>query len=205
MSRERTRAISDLSPLVDGYPAWMRGLPECRQVQGVAPERGRWVKILHSLRGIRGETTWREILASTDGAIDPRVVESDLEAMDSLIEMYPAKGVLGARGWQAFRVAVQGCGLDTSCFVWVEPYRMEPPQDSCWRGDLSDVPQVVHVPENYYGGGPHAVWATDGSWFVVSDVDLPYSIVSCSDGLCVRLLSDPVLEAVEVGGDVPLA
>lgn len=205
MSRQQLDATRDHSSLVGGYPGWMRGLPKCRQVRGIAPERGRWVKILHGLRGTHGETTWREVLVGTSASVGSRVVESDLRAMDESIERYPEKGTLGENAWAAVRTAVQGCGLDTRCFVWLEPYRMEPPQDSCWRADLADVPRVVNIRENYYGEGPHAVWAIDESWFVVSDVDLPYSIVACSVELCERLLSTPGLEALEVQGDDRLA
>lgn len=205
MSKDRMSATPDLAPLIGGYPAWMLGLPECRQVRGTTPERGRWVKILHGLRGTRGESTWGEVLRGRSGGVHSRVGELDLEVVDESIERYPEKGTLGENAWKAVRAAVQGCGLETRCFVWMEPYRMDPPHDACWRTSLAAVPEVVDIPENYYGGGPHAVWATDESWFVVSDVDLPFSIVACSVELCERLLSEPCLEALEVRGDDPLA
>lgn len=195
-----------LVPRLDGgYPRWMRGLAEPRMVRSSAPPLEKWVKILHCLRGVHGESAWRDVFAAKGIVMDPSVVESDLEAVDDFIEWHPKLGTMGDKAWGLFAAAIRECALDTSCFVWMETYRMHPPQEVCWRTTLDQVPKVVDVPENYYGGGPHAVWAADESWFVVSDVDLPYSIVSCSDKLCQRLVSEIELQAYEVDGDWPLS
>lgn len=42
------------------------------------------------------------------------------------------------------------------------------------------------------------LWAQDWSWFVASPPDLDFTAVGCDDRIARRLLSDPVLDAVEV-------
>jgi hypothetical protein len=133
------------------------------------------------------------------------MVETDLSSAEAFIERFPAQGDLGLAAWRRLAAAVELCGLETDCYVWMEPYRLQPPQAGCWLSDIKQVNTAVNVPANYYQQGPHAVWATDLSWFVVSDVDLSYSIISGPERLAERLVSDTSLEAFLVRGDQSLS
>jgi hypothetical protein len=200
-----TTAADIQQQLINGYPHWCNALPTSRQVESLVPKAGSYTKILHEIQGVNGETQWNQVLHHIGAACGRNVVESDLSSVEAFIERYPTQGDLEFAAWQRLAAAIEQCGFETSCYVWMEPFQLHPPQDACWHSEASKVKAVVHLPSNYYNTGPHKVWATDLSWFVISDIDLAYTIVSGPEELGEHLVSDRRLEAFMVAADQRLA
>ena len=46
------------------------------------------------------------------------------------------------------------------------------------------------------GDGPAEVMAVDRSWFLLQDIDLPFTLLSAAESVLRQVVDDPVLEAV---------
>jgi len=91
-----------------------------------------------------------------------------------------------------------GCSRAVACHPF---WQCEPKEQVRWRFDVPDLPKVRRDPVNYYGTGPAETMAVDGSWFLLQDIDLCFTLLSGRRALIDAVLTDPSLEAIEVQPD----
>ncbi len=70
-----------------------------------------------------------------------------------------------------------------------------------WMFDLGELLAVRHHRVNTFGQGPDSAMAVDGSWYLLQDIDLPFTLISASDSVIRKVLEEPVLEAVRASPD----
>lgn len=87
----------------------------------------------------------------------------------------------------------------TSTAIATHPFfRCDPMGNWRWTFNVQDILNVRQHPINTFGDGPSQVMAADGSWYLLQDIDHPYTLLLASDDVIREVLQHPVLETLEV-------
>lgn len=108
----------------------------------------------------------------------------------------PEEGSLDTEQLRALVRVLLDAGVTREAVATHPLWRCEPMEAWRWSFELAELEAVREHPVNKYGDGPAEVMATDRSWFLHQDIDLPFTLLSASEDVVLRVLAAPVLEAV---------
>jgi hypothetical protein len=105
----------------------------------------------------------------------------------------PAEGSLEQKQLERLTTALAPVTGDQDClFYWTTIFREEP----LWRGKLAGLPESPR--RQAEGRSPNYVWPSSRDWCICTDYDLCFTLIGGSRSLIDTLLSDSVLECLEV-------
>ena len=171
----------------------------------LVPTLARTVLLLHDCLDVgMTPTTWRELVRRADVEWLEKAPARSLHAAEAQVGHWPLEGVPGARLLTVLSSLLADNGVALECLAFWEPFRALEFEEGCWLTSIDRLvadAAAVGLPDDE---GPHAVWATDRSWYLASDVDLPYSVFACGDAVADALLVAPDVEALEASRLDPL-
>lgn len=171
----------------------------------LVPSLARTLLLLHDCLDVAmAQTTWRELVRRADVDWLEQAPAQCLHAADAQVGQWPLEGVPGTRLLTLLASLLVEQGETLECLAFWEPFRVLKFEQGCWLTSIDRLvadAAGVGLPDDE---GPHAVWASDGSWYLASDVDLPDSVLACGDALADALLAAPDVEALEASLLEPL-
>ena len=113
----------------------------------------------------------------------------------------PEEGTLDEEQLRALLRILNDAGVATPAVAAHPCFRCEPIESWRWHFGMGEFLAVRNHPINAYGDGPDSVMAVDGSWYILQDIDLPFTLVSASETVIRAILEEPTLEAVRASPD----
>lgn len=108
----------------------------------------------------------------------------------------PEEGNLDEEQLNALLGVMLEAGVSTAALAAHPTFRCEPMKCWRWSFDLRELAAVRHHPINTFGEGPSEVMAADCSWFLLQDIDSPYTVLLADDSVVRKVLEHPALEAI---------
>ena len=182
-----------------GTPIWPpMGSGSHGTIGCLVPALPRTVLLLHDcLDAAMAPTPWRELVDRAGVEWRETAPARSLHMVDKQVGQWPLEGVPGARLLNLLSVTLADRGTRLECLAYWEPFRALAFPEGCWLTSLDRLvadAASVGLPDSE---GPHAVWATDGSWYLASDVDLPFSVLACGEAVADALLVARDVEVLE--------